>query len=294
MGRNKIAVITDSCADISPDLKKKYHIHVIPLTIQFGDTEYADGVDIHPADVYRRQKTEMGKTTLPSGARIEAVLDAVRAEGCTHAIAIMLSSGLSGTYNLMRMMGEQAEGLTVAVFDSRSGSIGIGLSVIQTAHWIEEGWSWDELMRAVPVLLSDTQVLFCIDTLEFLQKGGRIGKISAVAGTLLQIKPILSFAEDGQLTGVSKVRGRKAAVERMVHMIAERVPRGAAFNIGVVHGGAPEEGRALCQSMRKALPDYATLVEGELACTMGVHVGPHLLGVCVQMLTRALEARSGK
>ena len=287
MNKQKIALLTDSCADIPAVLCKRYDIYVVPLKLIFSDGEYADGVDITPTEVYRRLPQEMPKTTLPSGAAVEQVLGRIRRAGYTRVLAIHLSGGLSGTCNLVRVVGAQTEGLEIAAFDSLSGSLGTGMMVLQAARWIEQGWSWAELLRAVPPLMQDTHVFFCVNTLEYLQKGGRIGKISAVAGTLLQIKPILSFAPDGQLTSLAKVRGRKAAIQKMVQMAAARVPRGARFNLAVAHGDSPAELKEIRALAQKIMPDFEAFAEGEIDCTLGSYVGPQLLGVGVQLLETA-------
>lgn len=221
---------------------------------------------------------------------VEQAFARIQQAGYTKVLAINLSSGLSGTGNLVRLIGEQTVGLEVASFDTLSGSLGIGMTVIQAARWIEEGWSWSELLHAMPALIRDTHVFFCVDTLEYLRKGGRIGKIAAVAGTLLQIKPIISFAPDGELTSVAKIRGRKAAMQKMVQLATALVPRGVPFNLAVAHGNAPAELKEIREMAQKSLPDYLHLMEGEIDCTLGAYVGPHLLGVGVQMLTDALFA----
>ena len=291
MNKQKIALLTDSCADIPAAVCKRYGIHVVPLGLTFSDGTYADGVDITPSEVYRRLPQEMPKTTPPSGEAVGQAFARIRRAGYTRVLAIHLSGGLSGTCNLVRVMGAQAEGLEVAVFDSLSGSLGTGLSVIQAGRWIEQGWSWSELLRAVPPLLANTHVFFCVNTLEYLQKGGRIGRISAVAGTLLQIKPILSFAPDGQLVGLAKVRGRRAAMQKMVQMAAARVPRGVRFNLAVAHGDSPGELKEIRTLAQKAMPDYTGFMEGEIDCTLGSYVGPQLLGVGVQLLETAENAK---
>lgn len=291
MNKQKIALLTDSCADIPAALCKRYDIYVVPLKLIFSDGEYADGVDITPTEVYRRLPQEMPKTTLPSGAAVEQVLGRIRRAGYTRVLAIHLSGGLSGTCNLVRVVGAQTEGLEIAAFDSLSGSLGTGMMVLQAARWIEQGWSWAELLRAVPPLMQDTHVFFCVNTLEYLQKGGRIGKISAVAGTLLQIKPILSFAPDGQLTSLAKVRGRKAAIQKMVQMAAARVPRGARFNLAVAHGDSLAELKEIRVLAQKVMPDFEAFAEGEIDCTLGSYVGPQLLGVGVQLLESAENAK---
>lgn len=290
INQQKIALLTDSCADIPQALVRRYDIYVVPLKLIFSDGEYADGVDITPTEVYRRLPQEIPKTTLPGGDMVEQAFARIQQAGYTKVLAINLSSGLSGTGNLVRLIGEQTVGLEVASFDTLSGSLGIGMTVIQAARWIEEGWSWSELLRAMPALIRDTHVFFCVDTLEYLRKGGRIGKIAAVAGTLLQIKPIISFAPDGELTSVAKIRGRKAAMQKMVQLATALVPRGVPFNLAVAHGDAPAELKEIREMAQKSLPDYLHLMEGEIDCTLGVYVGPHLLGVGVQMLTDALSA----
>lgn len=290
MDKQKIALLTDSCADIPQTLLRQYNIAVVPLKLIFSDGEYADGVDITPDEVYRRLPAEIPKTTLPGGDAVEGAFMRIREAGYTHVIAVCLSGGLSGTCNLVRLIGGQAEGLEVAVFDSLSGSLGTGMTVLQAARWIEAGWTWEELLRAIPPLMRDTHVFFCVDTLEYLQKGGRIGKISAVAGTLLQIKPIISFAAGGQLVNVAKVRGRKAAMQKMVQMAAALVPEGARFNIAVAHGDSPAELDGIRAMAQQSMPGFLHCMEGEIDCTLGAYVGPHLLGAGVQMLGEALAA----
>lgn len=290
INKQKIALLTDSCADIPQALVRRYDIYVVPLKLIFSDGEYADGVDITPDEVYRRLPQEIPKTTLPSGDMVEQAFARIKQAGYTKVLAINLSGGLSGTGNMVRLIGEQTAGLEVAAFNTRSGSLGIGMTVIQAARWIEEGWSWSELLHAMPVLIENTHVFFRVDTLEYLQKGGRIGKIAAVAGTLLQIKPIISFTPDGELTSVAKIRGRKAAMQKMVQLAMALVPRGVPFNLAVAHGDSPSELKEIRELARKSLPDYQHLMEGEIDCTLGAYVGPHLLGVGVQMLTEALSA----
>lgn len=288
MNQQKIALLTDSCADIPAHLIKKYDIYVVPLKLIFSDGEFSDNVDIQPGEVYRRLKTELPKTTLPSGESVQNAFDRIRDAGYTKVLAINFSSGLSGTYNLVRVIGANTPGLEVAAFDTLSGSLGTGMTVLQAARWIEQGWSFGALTRALPRLIADTQVFFCVDTLEYLQKGGRIGKIAAVAGTLLQIKPIISFAPDGELTSIAKIRGRKFAVQKMVQLAAALVPRGARFNLAVAHGDSPEELKLIRSMACAALPDYENLMEGEIDCTLGVYVGPHLLGIGIQLLSDEL------
>ena len=206
----------------------------------------------------------------------------------------MLSAGLSGTCNLVRRLGEEFEGLEIKTFDTVSGSLGTGGIALRLSEYIRQGRPWGELLELTPKLIENTHVFFSVNTLEYLRKGGRIGQIAAVAGTLLQIKPIISFAENGELSSVAKIRGRKAAVQKMVQMAAACVPRGAAFNLAVAHGDSPDELREIRRMAQKSLPDFQFFTEGEIDCTLGAYVGPHLLGVGVQLLDEAISAAERK
>lgn len=201
MRTDKIALLTDSCADIPVEVARKNHIYVVPFTITFEEGSYQDGVDIFPDDVYRRQPNEVIKTSLPSGAVIEDTLHKIKEDGYEKVIAIMLSSGLSGGYQIVRMLGEEEEALEVAVFDSMSGSLGEGAMVLTVARWIEEGRTWETMLACIPRMMKQVYPYFSVDTLEYLKRGGRIGKITAMAGTALGIKPILAFDPvSGELT----------------------------------------------------------------------------------------------
>lgn len=281
---SKIALLTDSCADIPKGLKEKYDIYVVPLKIRFGDEEYLDGVNITPNEVYERQKNELPKTSLPDGALIEDTFDKIKNNGYEKVIAVHLSAGISGTFNLVRLLAADYKGLDISVFDSVSGSIGIGLIVIQIAKYIEKGYTYEKLIELTPKLIQNTTVFFCVDTLEFLQKGGRIGKISAMAGTLLQIKPILTFASDGQLTSAEKVRGRKLALEKMAQKIEKLYSGNGAYNIAVANGNCLDEMNNLKDRILMSLANPQFIFESEIDCTLASYVGPHLLGIGIQIL----------
>ena len=283
----KIALLTDSCADLTPRLIEEYHIHVVPLRILCADGEYLDGVNIRGADIYQRlQAGELPQTSLPAAEDVGKALRQIVEEGYDGVIAIMLSSGLSGTYNLARLIAEECSDLLpVKVFDSLSGSLGQGLTVLQVAEDIRSGMDWEELTeRRIPHLIANTFPFFSVDTLEYLQKGGRIGKVTATAGTLLQIKPIITFAEDGQLQSVAKVRGRNQVIDRLVSMTVQHCGEHKRYNLAVANGGAPEEMELVRQKLTEALPEYGHIWDGEIDSTLSVYIGNGVLGAAVQLL----------
>ena len=284
MNDQKIALLTDSCADISPKLLKKYDIFMVPLQIKFSDGDYLDGVTINAKEIYKRLPTEMPKTSLPSGELIEQTFQKILDKGYEKVLCVNLSSGLSGTHNMVRLLGMEFVGLEVAAFDSVSGSLGQGMVVLQLAKYIEEGRSWSELLRATPRLIANTNVWFCIDTLEYLQKGGRIGKITAVAGSLLNIKPVLTFAPSGELINVSKARGRQLAMGKMASLLQEKYIEGTPYNLAFANGDCVAEMKAIREKVTALMPDARNVFEGEIDCTLASYVGPHLLGCAIQML----------
>ena len=283
----KIALLTDSCADLSPRLAEENHIYRVPLRILCADGEYSDGVDIFAEDIYTRLRAgELPQTSLPAGEDIERTLRQIVMDGYDGVIAVMLSSGLSGTYNLVRLVGEECRGmLPVKVFDSLSGSLGMGMTLLQLAEDIRAGCAWEELTeRRVPQLLAGSHPFFSVDTLEYLLKGGRIGKVAATAGTLLQIKPIITFAPDGQLLSVAKVRGRRQVMEKLVDMAVKACGNHRRYNLAVANGGAPEEMEIVRQKLMTALPDYDHIWEGEIDGTLSVYIGSGVLGAAIQIL----------
>jgi len=282
----KIALLTDSCADLSHAVRKGKAIYTVPLRLTCTDGEFSDGVDITAADVYRRlERGELPKTSLPGMESVNSVLEQIRKDGYEKVIAIHLSSGLSGTYNLVRLVAEQWEGLEIAVFDSLSGAIGIGMTVLQIWEDIKAGMTWERLVsQRVNALLGGTCAYFSVDTLEYLARGGRIGKVTAMAGTMLSIKPILGFAHDGQLQSAAKVRGRRQVQDKLLELMREHVRGHEKYNLAVTNGGAPEEMRELAKKMKAAFPRYDHFWEGEFDATLSVYIGSGVLGACLQIL----------
>ena len=282
----KIALLTDSCADLSADLRAGTPIFVVPMKIRCRDGEFRDGVDIFSTDIYARQKAgELPQTSLPDGESIDQTLDAISAAGYQKVIAVHLSSGLSGTYNMIRLAAEERRDLEIAVFDSLSGSLGIGATLLQLWEDIQAGVGFRTLVeRRVPSLIANTIPYFSVDTLEYLVKGGRIGKITAMAGTILNIKPIVGFSPEGQLTSVAKVRGRKQVQEKFLELLRRELARGSRYNLAVANGGAPEDMAVLAEKMKAAFPNYEHFWYGELDATLSVYIGDGVQGACIQFL----------
>ena len=291
MTPKKIAVLTDSCVDLSPDVLRQHHIYTVPLRILCADGEYLDGLDIRSADVYRRLRAgELPKTSLPSTESLEQTLRQILSDGFDGIIGVMVSSGISGTYNLVRLAAEELEadndGVAMRVYDTLNGSVGEAMIVLQILKDLENGCDWQELTeRRIPFLIRNTAVAFSVDTLEYLLKGGRIGKVAAAAGTLLQIKPLLAFSpDDGQLQSVAKARGRNQVVSKLVELMTKYHQEGRRYNLAVANGGDPAGMEVLREKLTAALPDYGFLCEGEINGTFSVYIGDGILGAGIQLL----------
>ncbi len=282
----KIAILADSCCDIPLKDSAEKGLFLVSLRILGDDREHEDGIDIFPADIYQRLAAgETLQTSLPSGAAVERVLNDIRAQGYEKVIALMLSSGLSGTCNLLRIAAENSDDLEIAVFDSKSGSLGAGMMIYQLLEDINDGMNWEELTtRRVPQLIDNTYPFFSVDTLEYLQKGGRIGLISAMAGTMLNIKPILTFAEDGQLKNVAKVRGTKQVMAKFVDTIRQLKGEHKKFNLAIANGGDPANMEILRSQMEAEFPGYDHFWAGEIGATLSVYIGPGILGAAITVL----------
>ena len=282
----KIALLTDSTADLTPAMREGKPIYVVPLKIRCDDGEFSDGVDIFAQDVYDRlHRGELPRTSLPEGGVLSDTLDQIRADGYEKVIAVMLSGGLSGTCNLVRVQAEQRDDLDIAVFDSRSGSLGIGITVLQLWEEIQAGAGWDKLIHErVPHLVDNTFPFFSVDTLEYLRRGGRIGRITALAGTMLSIKPIITFSEDGQLQSIAKVRGRKQVQDKIVELLRSKFRAGKRYNLGVANGGAPAEMAELSEKMRARFPDFVHCWEGAMDATLSVYIGDGVIGGGIQFI----------
>lgn len=212
----KIRIVTDSTADIPADVRQQLDIEVVPLKVHFDSEAFLDGVTITSEQFIDKlvSSASLPTTSQPSPVEFLDVYSRLGAEPDTHIISIHLSSALSGTYQSAVLAKSMYEGAAeITVVDSKSACYGIGLLAAAAARAAQEGRTAEEIERLVQTLRSDTRIYFLVDTLQYLQKGGRIGKAAAVVGSLLNIKPILSIDDDGQVNSVDKVRGQKKAMQ---------------------------------------------------------------------------------
>ncbi|AWK50356.1 fatty acid-binding protein DegV [Clostridium beijerinckii] len=278
---DKIALITDSASDLNTDFAKANNIKILPLKIIFSDREYDDGIDITPKMLYEALPKEIPKTSLPSIDKFASALEEVKNEGYTHVIIITISSGLSGTYNSARLAAENTSGLEIFVFDSMTLTMSEGAMVIETANLIKEGKSFNEIVDILPIFRSKIDVFFTIDTLEYLIKGGRIGKVSGTIADALNLKPIITVGDDGIYHTVCKIRGIKQSISRLASLLKPYL-EASPCKVWVLDGNAPDKAAMLYDAIKY----FPNLIEctlgGEIGPALGVHTGPGLVGLIVE------------
>ncbi|MEA4926296.1 DegV domain-containing protein [bioreactor metagenome] len=275
----KIALIADSACDLPQKLVKEYGIKILPLKVIYPDGQYSDRIDIEPADVYARMPEEIPTTSQPNLQEIKAMIENARQEGFTHLLALALSSGLSGTYQAMKLAAKDFDDIDIKVFDTKTLSMATGWMVLDTARNILSGLSFEKVLEKLTTLQPKVKAYYVIETLEYLRKGGRIGHVAGMLGELLNLKPIIGVNSEGVYYTHAKVRGRSKSIEKLIDIVVQSVGD-RPFNLAVMHGGAQETGEKLLAALRSRLPNIRESIFSDISPALGVHTGPGLLAVC--------------
>ena len=269
---NKIALVTDSTADLTEDIRKEYDVHVIPLKVRFGDQEYFD-YEITSEEFYRRlaAEKELPKTSQPSP---EDFINLYRnlLRDYREIISIHLSSGLSGTFNSANLA-RQSLDRKIYIVDSKNISLGMGLIVADAARKIKEGLSASQIVDRLMGVRKNIETLFTLDTLEYLQKGGRIGKVQGIVGVLLNIKPIVRVGDDGIYHTYGKTRSQEKALDGIVRALQDLAKGRKHMHLAVAHGAAQKAGLYLKEALENAL-QLKTSIFTQVGPVIGVHTGP--------------------
>lgn len=285
-----IRIVTDSTADIPQELRERYRIEMIPLKVHFGHDMYQDAVTISAERFYQLlvEAKRLPTTSQPSPIEFLEVFKRLNAEPDTQIISIHLSAAFSGTYQsavlAKNMMEEEAD---VTIVDSKSASYGFGLIVVEAAKMAEAGRTKEEILAMIERYQRERKLFFLVDTLEYLQKGGRIGKAAALFGTLLNIKPILSIDEEGEVYAVEKVRGHKKAVARILEML-KREFEGRPVHTVMGYTSNPSAADELAAAIQNTL-DVRSMDYTIVGSVIGTHVGT---GVAAVFMWPADEASS--
>ena len=284
MKSNSIAVLADSCNDIPQELLEKYQIYTLPLMINYKDASYRDRVDITPEQVYERFQEEIPKTSFSLPDTIVESFAKITADGFDQVIVSAISSGLSGTYQTIKLLAEDIPDMRIAVIDTLNIAIASGFVALYAAEQIEAGLPFDEVVTKTQAAVKKSTILFGVGTLEYLMKGGRIGKVSGILGSALNIKPIISCNEDGIYYTVAKVRGRKQSIQKLIDMTREKLGQHKNYYLSICHGDDYEEMLLMKEQLKDLVAGAKIYAEGQISPVLGVHTGPGLLGVGIMVL----------
>ncbi|WCK53029.1 DegV family protein [Aneurinibacillus sp. Ricciae_BoGa-3] len=276
-----IKIVTDSTADLPKSLLEELGIQIVPLKIHFGEESYLDSITLTSDQFYEKlaSSDRLPTTSQPSPIDFTDVYERIAQEGGTQILSIHLSGSLSGTVQTASIAAGMVEDkVRVHVLDSKIAAYPLGMVVIAAARAAREGKSLAACIEAAEKAISTQRAFFVVDTLTYLQKGGRIGKASALVGSLLNVKPILTIDETGTVAPVEKIRGKKKAVARILEMAKEYAGDNPVVAAAIYSTGE-EEARVLAEEVGSQLNVVEPVAIGQLGPVIGTYGGPGLLAV---------------
>ena len=273
-----VRVVCDSTADLDDAFRDTHGIEVVPLQVIIGDRSYRDGVDITPAELYSRMRRDgvSARTSQPAPAEFEAVFRAITDAGDS-VVCTTISSGLSGTYGSATQAAEALAGRPIRVIDTRSVSVGHYAAVKEAVRVAEAGGDLDAVAAAVDTLLPQIRLLFTVETLEYLRRGGRIGGARALLGSMLDVKPILEM-EHGSIEPVGRVRTYRRAVDSCAEAVERAAQEWGGASVFIAQADAAGAAKQLTDRLTASLAGtpITLLVVGPV---IGAHAGPGAVGV---------------
>ena len=273
----KTAVVTDSTAYITKDLREKLNIHMIPLSVIFGNETYQEEVEITASEFYEEVKHKDLPTTSqpPVGQFVE--LFGVLSQDYDAVISIHLSSGISGTYQGSVTASDMVEGIDVYPFDSEISCIVQGFYVIEAAEMAAAGKTPQEILERLEEMKKSVRAYFMVDDLSHLQRGGRLSSAQALIGSLLQVKPLLHFV-DKVIVPFEKIRTRKKAMKRIVDLLEEDAKSGEAYRAAIIHANREEEAMEWKAELEVKFPNVEFMIS-YFGPVIGTHLGEGAMGL---------------
>ena len=271
------ALVLDSTADLPQPAGRHPNWRLVPLYVRFGDETFRDHVELTPREFYGRLRgaSETPKSSQPTPADFAEVF--AELDGFERILCVLISGKLSGTAESARLAAQE-HGDRVRVIDSESASGGIVILADAIQRRLARGTTDDELEELAERFKRESGLLFTVDTLDYLVRGGRVGKAAGLAGQLLNVKPILTI-RGGEVEPLKRVRGRAKALAEFERLFVEATQDEPALRVGVAHADAAREAEQLAARVRSARPQASYDLETELGPVIGTHGGPGTLGL---------------
>lgn len=278
-----VVVVTDSTSDIPEHLSTSLGIIVVPLTVTFGTESFRDGIDLSPQQFLQRLASadELPKTSQPPTTAFEAVFRSALENG-QDVVCITISAELSGTYNAARLAAEAVDPSRITVIDSRATTMQQGWVVVEAARAARDGKHAATVAQAAREAISRSKLNAVLRTLDYVYRGGRIGRAQQLVGSAFAIKPVLTFV-DGVLVPIERIRTWKRALSRAIELTVEY---GNVSEIVVLHTENPEDAEATAQALRRAYPE-AKVTMDYAGATIATYAGPGAIGIAALLATQA-------
>ena len=282
MARRPVSLVTDSACDLPNEIVRAHGIHIVPMTLVYGDLALRDGIDIDSATFVQRLRAgERATTSQPSPATFIEIYKRASEDGEV-VLAVLVASKLSGTFASAEAAAKRVDGARIRVFDSRAASLCQGMLVLKAVELAEMGHPVEYIESELRRIRNQSGVLFTVDVFDNLLASGRVGRGQVMIAGLLDIKPILSIQPDGLVAPIVKVRGRKNVMSRMLKEIEQRVPAGARVRFGIIHVDADGIARTVEHSLRSAYPAAEILISPATP-VLATHLGPGAWGIAYQV-----------
>ncbi len=273
----RTAVVTDSTAYIPKELRDRLNIHMIPLSVIFGNETYEEEVEITAEAFYEEVKhKELPTTSQPSTGQFVELFEKLSAD-YDAVISIHLSSGISGTYQGAVTAGSMVEGIRAYPFDSEISCMVQGFYVIEAAEMAAAGKDPQDIMARLEEMKQTVRAYFMVDDLSHLQRGGRLSSAQALIGSLLQVKPLLHF-EDKVIVPFEKIRTRKKAMKRIADLLGDDAAGGGEYRAVIIHANREQEAYDWKAELEKELPNVEFMI-GYFGPVIGTHLGEGSMGL---------------
>lgn len=284
----KIAILVDSGSDISRKLIEKLGIRVLPLKVIYGDKVYSDGRGHRAVHGLRALSgSDPDHVYAQLCLRSPQAAEALRDEGYDRILAVCISSGLSSTYQNICTALKEVQGVQVHAVDTKNISIGAGVLALYAATLIRKGLSFQEVCDKVEANVENSHIFYYMDTLDYLRAGGRIGRVTGVIGSLLNIKPIISCNRQGIYHTVAMIRGQKRGLKKLLDCVAEHYDAKREAFFAVMNGEAQETAKEVVAQLREHFPKGNIFMEKQINASLAVHTGPGLVGILLFQPTEA-------
>ena len=274
-----IRIVTDSTADLSAQTRTENGIEMVPLTVHFGPESFKDQVEMDDAGFWAKLKASPHhpKTAQPAPGDFLGIYRKLHEQG-HEILSIHLSGVLSGTISSAQVAMQMVPEARISIVDTKSVSLGLGMIAVEASRMARAGKSSAEITEWSKAAGARMNIFFTLDTLEFLQKNGRIGKAQAMLGGLLGIKPILQVDRDGLIAPADKVRGRSKVLPRALELMQERVPAGRRIRVAILHAGVPQEAAQWLVEVKKLYTIDESMVNS-IGPVIATNAGPGTVGV---------------